>query len=262
MIEAYIHGRKFTYAVKNIDKENDKLFTKLRSDWAAEIEMEQAAAALAERDSKGSPGMLPSPESIAGTSSANSTPTNRQDATPSNSAGSSHSRPMGGLGPNQQQHPMQHRNVERDMPPPHLLVSVNSVFLAARKSQSGGLNAAHYCMEHSQRFLTLPVMAKHYPRTFSRMVYSTYAATDEHEPDIEDEEGELFWPGQLVTGEGLGWVCTMGKAMIKEFGKTYHYIGLEGVIPKPDPVETPSGAGPPPPPSAPDSSSSSMPVQR
>lgn len=258
MIEAFIHGRKFTYAVKGIDKENDRLFNKLRADWIAETERELAKA---ERESKPSPGMLPSPESIAGTSSANSTPaTNRPEGTPNNTPANS-SRPSGGASSQQQSTLAAHRLADQ-MPPPHLTVPVNSVFLASRKSQSGGLNAAHWCMDNSQRFLTLPIMAKHYPRTFSRMVYSTYSATDEHEPDIEDEEGELFWPGQLVTGEGLGWVCTMGKAMIKEFGKNYHYMGLDGVIPKPDPVETPTPAGPAAPSIPPEVSSSSVPVQR
>lgn len=67
------------------------------------------------------------------------------------------------------------------------------------------------------------------------MVYSALGPQEEHEPDIEDEEGELFWPGQSSTGEGLGWVCLMGKAMIKEFGKAYTYKGLDGVVPKPKP---------------------------
>ena len=266
MIEAFIHGRKFSYVVKAIDKENDMLFQKLRNDWTAEMDKE---AALKERESKPSPGMLPSPESIAGASSANSTPTTRPDHTPSSSA-NGHSGPSNGSSAQHQSNSSAQHRFQDQLPPPHLTVSVNSVFMAARKSQSGGVNAAKWCMDNSQRFLTLPIMARHYPRTFQRMVYSTYSATDEHEPDIEDEEGELFWPGQLVTGEGLGWVCTMGKAMIKEFGKNYHYLGLDGVIPKPDPVETPSAAGPaapvstagaPPPPPDP-SSSSSVPIQR
>lgn len=88
-------------------------------------------------------------------------------------------------------------------------------------------------MYDSQKTLNLPIMSRHFPRTFARMMYSSLSANDEIEPDIEDEEGELFWPTQLVTGEGIGWVCTMGKAMIKEFAKNYGYVGMEGVIPKP-----------------------------
>lgn len=249
MIEAFIHGRKFAYSAKAIDKENDNLFQKLKADYIRDLEKE---AAMGERESsKPSPGMLPSPESIAGTSSANSTPSsNRPDSAPSNSVGSSRAAAAAAL--------LQNR---ADLvPPAHYTIPVNTVYVAARKTQSGGLLAARYAMENSQRFLTLPVIAKHFPRTFSRVVYSTYSATDEHEPDIEDEEGELFWPGQLATGEGLGWVCTMGKAMIKEFGKNYHYQGLDGVIPKPAQVETPTPtpAGPAAPSTASDPPSSSV----
>jgi len=92
-------------------------------------------------------------------------------------------------------------------------------------------------MEVSQKTMTLPVMALHFPGTFARMVHSSLLPHEEHEPDIEDEEGELFWPGGCVTGEGLGWVCLMGKAMISEFGKGYGYRGLDGVVPKPKPEE-------------------------
>ncbi|KAH8108097.1 hypothetical protein BXZ70DRAFT_36400 [Cristinia sonorae] len=253
MLEAFIHGRKFTYSAKVIDKENDALYTELRAIWRAELEREEAKAA---REANSSPNMLPSPESIAGSSSANSTPINRSDGTPSTAARNP-SKPS-----TQQQSASAAAARQNEIPPSHIKVSVDGKFIVARKSQSGGLNAAHWCMDNAQRFLTLPVMAKHFPRTFSRMVYSTLSATDEHEPDIEDEEGELFWPGQLVTGEGIGWVCTMGKAMVKEFGKTYHYLGMDGVIPKPDPVETPSSAGPPAAPTGAESSSSSAPVQR
>ena len=73
------------------------------------------------------------------------------------------------------------------------------------------------------------------------MVHSSLLPNEEYEPDIEDEEGELFWPSGCVTGEGLGWVCLMGKAMIQEFGKDYGYRGLEGVVPKPKPEGTGPG---------------------
>ena len=46
---------------------------------------------------------------------------------------------------------------------------------------------------------------------------------------MEDEEGELFWPGQCVTGEGLGWVCLMGRSMLREFGREVGYRGVEGL---------------------------------
>jgi hypothetical protein len=109
-----------------------------------------------------------------------------------------------------------------------------------------GYSKAHWCMDHSQKTLTLPVMKRCFPKTFDRMMGTTLLYNEEHEPDIEDEEGELFWPGQLVTGEGLGWVCLMGKAMVKEFGKEYGYKGIDGVVPKPKPGDdVPTRTNPP-----------------
>jgi hypothetical protein len=101
------------------------------------------------------------------------------------------------------------------------------------KNETMGIQAAAYAMNNSQALLNLPIMARFFPTTFARMISSTLSPNEEHEPDFEDEEGELFWPGQSSTGEGLGWVCLMGKAMIKEFGKAYAYRGLDGVVPKP-----------------------------
>ena len=94
-------------------------------------------------------------------------------------------------------------------------------------------NSAAWCMKKSQETLTLPILREHFPKTFARMVFSTLAYDEEHEPEFEDEEGELFWPDQCITGEGLGWVCLMGKAMIFEFGKEFGYMGKEGIVPKP-----------------------------
>lgn len=88
-------------------------------------------------------------------------------------------------------------------------------------------------MKRAQELLSLRVLAEHYPRTFARMVHSSLGRADETEPDFEDEDGELFWPGSPVTGDGIGWVCLMGKAMIMEFGKDYDYKGVDGAIPKP-----------------------------
>jgi len=81
----------------------------------------------------------------------------------------------------------------------------------------------------------------YFPITFARIIHSSLKYSEEAEPDIEDEEGELFWPTSAETGQGLGWVCLVGKAMIKEFGKDFGYLGYEGVVPKPEP----SGASAP-----------------
>jgi hypothetical protein len=77
-------------------------------------------------------------------------------------------------------------------------------------------------------------LSDHFPNTFKRIVHSSLSYNQEYEPDIEDEEGELFWPGAPSTGEGLGWVCLVGKAMIKEFGRDIGYVGYDGVVPKPE----------------------------
>jgi len=100
--------------------------------------------------------------------------------------------------------------------------------------------------------------------TWARIFGSSLLPTEEYEPDFEDEEGELYWPGQCKMGEGLGWLCLMGKAMIKEFGKGIGYKGVEGVIKKEEFVrgrdmgretQMRNGGGPPsmpyPPPSMP-----------
>ncbi|TDL14109.1 hypothetical protein BD410DRAFT_284978, partial [Rickenella mellea] len=95
-------------------------------------------------------------------------------------------------------------------------------------------NAASYTMDVAQQYLSIPIIREHFPRLFGRMMYSGLTAQDEYEPDMEDDEGELFWPGQCVAGGGLGWVCLMGRGMVKEFGKDVGYEGSAGIIRKPD----------------------------
>ena len=38
------------------------------------------------------------------------------------------------------------------------------------------------------------------------------------------------WPSQVITGQGIGWLCHMGRAMIREFGREYGYRGAEGLL--------------------------------
>lgn len=127
---------------------------------------------------------------------------------------------------------------QRDARPPgHInyehaaLVNINAV--GPFRSQAFGLYEAKKAVDIAGKVITLPIMAKHYPRTFARMVYSSLSINDEHEPDFDDEEGELFWPGQVVGSEGLGWICYMGRAMIKEYAKQYGYKGVDGALPLP-----------------------------
>ncbi|KAN0090819.1 hypothetical protein V8E55_004385 [Tylopilus felleus] len=269
MIEGFIRARKFYYTAKlAVDPELDRTWTKMRSEMAvlsreaekAEMNGTAGAAGQLLLGSQATPQMLPSPASIAPANSANSTPiTNSAGGTPNTNSSSTTLVAS--------QSPSQPRSTQSSQAalPPHLVAhvpnssdgrapSVNMIAAASKatatfgptftftlKEQSNGIVSAGYCMEHAQKYLTLPILARHYPTTFARMVGTSLSAHEEHEPDIEDEEGELFWPGQCVTGEGLGWVCLMGKAMVKEIGRDFGYIGLAGVVPKPEP---PSSASP------------------
>ncbi|KAG1716391.1 hypothetical protein ID866_743 [Astraeus odoratus] len=272
MIEAFIRARTFYYMAKTIiDPELDRAWAKMKSEMVAlsrEAEKSEVAsggtASQLANGSQKTPPMLPSPASIAPASSANSTPiTTSSDSTPSTSSNTLVASQTSSTSSSRSSHAI---NPAALPLPPHLLSHVPSVMdgraptpamvsAAAKatvpfgpatvhglKEQSTAIIAASYCMDQAQRYLSLPIIAQHYPTTFARMMGSSLAAHEEHEPDIEDEEGELLWPTQAVTGEGLGWVCLMGKAMIKEFGKDFGYTGLAGVVRKPD--AAPAGASP------------------
>ncbi|KAJ7446189.1 hypothetical protein B0H11DRAFT_2249012 [Mycena galericulata] len=254
MIEGYIHGRKLVYGTaKNspVDRDLDKLIAATRASIAAAATDAHPPGAIMGSlapKSGATPVMLPSPASLA--PSANSTPTNRDGGTPSSTAGSSLSAAAA-------PHPVTAGMVPSTLPsalmPPeykhvplapsvvsameNVSVPIGPRLLNELKNESLGIANAAFCLNNSQTYLNLPIMARYFPTTFARMVSSTLSPNEEHEPDFEDEEGELFWPSQSSTGEGLGWVCLMGKAMINEFGKTYGYRGLDGVVPKPRPEE-------------------------
>ncbi|KAF8633322.1 hypothetical protein AX17_004495 [Amanita inopinata Kibby_2008] len=253
MIEAFIRARKMAYAGKGSDHSAIEVYNTIKGRIvaAAVKAEEESATGNATSKSQTTPPMLPSPASIAPANSANSTPTNREDATPSTTNGRSASAapaaskrqvkasdypiPLSLV-------PDRYKGVNTIPPIPKpvseaivaVTVPVGPSFVNKHKEVIVELNAAHYCMVQSQATLTLPTVARHFPNTFARMMYTTLLPSEEHEPDFEDEEGEIFWPGQCITGEGLGWVCLMGKAMIKEFGKAYGYRGLDGVVHKPE----------------------------
>ncbi|KIK94982.1 hypothetical protein PAXRUDRAFT_141717 [Paxillus rubicundulus Ve08.2h10] len=269
MIEGFIRARKFYYAAKlTVDPELDRTWAKMKSEMATlsreaeKTEMNGTAGAASQLSlaSQATPQMLPSPASIAPTNSANSTPiTSSSGGTPNTNSSSTT------LVASQSSNPPRSAHTGPVALPPYLVVHVPNgsdgrapsagmiaaaanatasfgpTFTFTLKEQSNGVVSAGYCMDHAQKYLTLPILARHYPTTFARMVGTSLSVHEEHEPDIEDEEGELFWPGQCITGEGLGWVCLMGKAMVKEIGRDFGYIGLIGVVPKP---EVPSGASP------------------
>ena len=269
MIEGFIRARKFFYAAKQVtDPELDRTWAKMKSEMAAysreaeKAEMNGSAVAAGQLSlgSQATPQMLPSPASIAPANSANSTPiTNSAEGTPNTNSSSATLVA-------QSSNPPRSAQSAQAALPPHLVAhvpntsdghapSTNMIEAAAKatasfgptltftlKEQSGGILSAGYSMDYAQKYLTLPILARHYPTTFARLVGTSLSAHEEHEPDIEDEEGELFWPGQCVTGEGLGWVCLMGKSMVKEIGRDFGYIGLTGVVPKPEPPSGTSSA--------------------
>lgn len=221
-----------------------------------------SAATKAELESSGAikaratPPMLPSPASIAGTKSSNSTPSN--EGTPDSNVPTSSNLNANLPAPHppnqtlipQPLLPQRYRDVAI---PVHVMDAMLEVTVTAApplvqnlKNHMSGTTAAGYCMTQSQRTLNIPVLARFFPNTFARVIHTTLSPLEEYEPDFEDEEGELFWPGQTCTGEGLGWVCLLGKAMINEFGKTCGYRGIDGVVSKPK-VEGDDGYVPPPP---------------
>lgn len=261
MIEAFIHGRKMTYITRSeLDSEMDKAHAICKSQLLqAAIKAEQEIASglnpghLVPK-SQATPPMLPSPASIAPSNSANSTPTTRDGSTPNTAASTSSNSPAhlaAPHGPGQTiiPGPLLPDRLQGSPIPAHVMTAMTSVtvpigptLVQNLKNHTALTLAAGWCMTTSQNTLNLPILARFFPNTFARVIHTTLSPTEEHEPDFEDEEGELFWPGQSITGEGLGWVCLMGKAMIKEFGKAYGYRGIDGVIPKPKP-EDEEGSG-------------------
>ncbi|KAJ3791031.1 hypothetical protein GGU11DRAFT_753955 [Lentinula aff. detonsa] len=253
MFHAFIHARIVTHSHRKLRSDLERI---------TEATYQAVNAAITDAASHGSsslgvksqstPPMLPSPASIGATNSANSTPTNR-DGTPisseirsastsSSSAinvppPSSSSSPSGPSIPL----PLLPPEYRTGIPPPHVTAAANSVSapfnlnqLATVNEVSFSLSVAISEMQTAQTHLNFSIMARHFPRTFARMVHSTLKSTEEHEVDFEDDDGELFWPGQSITGDGLGWLCYMGEAMVQEFGKQFDYKGLKGVVPKPD----------------------------
>lgn len=216
MIEAFIYQRRVRYAVmSHVGPEVAKLSSSLPNP----KDLEKARQALPNGQQR-TPGMLPSP---AGTASTNGTPNNQEGGTPNPT--------------NVESDPSSSQLPAPNLPPAvavPLTASVPQPLIWDIKDVVESQNRAAVGMHHAQQTLTLSAMREHFPRTFGRMVYSTLTAQDEHEPDMEDDDGELFWPGQCVTGDGLGWLCNMGRAMVKEFGNEFGYKGMDGIIPKPD----------------------------
>lgn len=202
-----------------VDQENDKLLLRIKLQW----DMQKAAAAQGTQPDP-SPKMLPSPASTS--TSSNSTPLGGHGTAAANHVSSPANPPLRSNAASAS------KPNGYTLPPPEVTYPVNAAFLWENKSQSGGLRAALGAIDRAQQTLNLPVLLKHFPRTFTRMMNTTLSPQDEHEPDFQDDECELHWPGQVITGEGLGWVCLMGMSMVKEFGREFGYQGVDGVVPK------------------------------
>ncbi|KAF9062469.1 hypothetical protein BDP27DRAFT_1368854 [Rhodocollybia butyracea] len=210
MFNAFIHARIVTHCHRKARAELQRVTEVTRQAVSTAIADAVTHGSSLGAKSQSTPPMLPSPASIGATSSANSTPTNRD-------AANSVSAPL------------------------------NLIQLGSMNEVSHSLELAISEMTTAQTHLNFSTMARHFPRTFARMVHSTLKSSEEHEVDFEDDDGELFWPGQSITGEGLAWLCFMGEGMVKEFGKQFEYKGLKGVVPKPDQLHPDPRQRPPPP---------------
>ena len=238
MIEAFIHTRMFVFATKqSADRELDKLMVQARALVENVSAPPGSAAGTPLTAAQSTPPMLPSPASIVASSSANSTPTSRPSGTPTAASDTSASaapvRPTPTPAPRSREQPFR-----LGRPPPLIAnsvsVEISAAFTHTLKTLTQHVTWASHCTRQSQALLTLRILSDHFPNTFKRIVHSSLSYNQEYESDIEDEEGELFWPGAPSTGEGLGWVCLVGKAMIKEFGRDIGYLGYDGVVPKPE----------------------------
>jgi hypothetical protein len=247
MLQGFIVGRMLAFANQyTIVPELNRLKTR-QEQLAAE-----AAALSAQSQPFGAngnlkastPPMLPSPASI-GTGSANSTP----NAKPSPGAGGPGAGSGSGSGPGSGSGsgaasgstPSSIAAARLQAAPPatnpaDVPVPVQLSFLATVRDHAWQEQQARELLAKAQAPLALPTLRQHFPKTFARMVHTTLGAAEEHEPDLEDDDGELFWPGQALTGEGIGWVCLMGRAMLREIGREYGYQGLSGAVPKPGPT--------------------------
>lgn len=260
MIEGFIHARKVKFQARMESDNIGQLWQQTRSAMhsaAREEDLKSSSSLLSTGASHLTPQGLPSPANSAPTTSAHSTPTNLIDR--AHEGGASSSRTL---------FPGASPNVPPQLPPfpvefmaggfprasngdrateqmklaaSKVTVEVSPHMMNHLHNQTQWLLQAQTCLKASETTLNLPKLAKSFPVTFARMIHSSLGPDEEYQPDMEDEEGELYWPGQCISGEGLGWVCLMGKAMISELGKDIGYIGLQGVIPKPK-AEAPSGS--------------------
>jgi hypothetical protein len=244
MIEAYINYRKFVYACldrrgkdgqskEGLESTSTRLYREIERQQQAAVDV-LAQAAVSQKHGSGSvntPTMLPSPASA---SSVNSTPT-MANRSPVNPSPSNQPQPSSSVPPQLAPNPPQPSSTHPPGPIPTAFpLMLQPETIAAFRNQNLAIHAAQWCSHLASQYLSIPILMRHFPTAWARIAGSSLSADEEHEPDIEDDEGELYWPGQSQIGEGLGWVCLMGKAMVKEFGKGIGYLGIDGVIRKED----------------------------
>lgn len=257
MLEGYIHQRKLWHTITS-RLEPAVRKTSAMCESAVDQAISQAESTASSFPGQGAtPPMLPSPASITATNSANSTPTGRSIGTP-NAAGpsapSSSSILLSSQIPRRMAEKLTRKGRDKHISP-EAASAISKITVAIEPAMVQDLldvvqqfSQTRSCFGNAQT-LTMHTMSRHFPKTYSRIVSSLLTAQEEHEPVFGDDESELFWPPPPATAEGLGWVCLMGRAMTREFGEAYGYLGEKGLIAKPEPDEASSrhsSARPPP----------------
>lgn len=214
MIEAFVRQRVVRYRLgPQLDRRTGEYMAEVNRMRARAAEKAKAKVVPPEKS-------LPSPDTDA--ASASSTPANQNNGTPAL---------KGDVRPEDMKRPS--KPMPSDAAVANELIPVPVSHIEAMRHLIVEQMRASIEMKNSQKTLSLAIMREHFPHTYARMVQSTLAAEEEYEPDMEDGEGELFWPNQCVTGDGVAWVCLMGRAMTREFGKDIGYLNIHGIIPKP-----------------------------
>jgi hypothetical protein len=249
-IEAFIRARLMFYNARSLPV--GKITSSVLTAVAQAAEQAEKANSSDNLDAScTTPKMLPSPASIGGTS-ARSTPTSSGTPNPTQTAASSGTASSVSGPPivlpipsNFMPSTYQDSYHKTGSVPKNVLDAMASArgvihpTLAQRVAdETNDIKKASEALAVSQKYLTLPVMFRAFPRTFARCVHSSLDSAEEWAPDFRDDDCELSWPGQALNGQGLGWLCLMGKAMVHEFGKPYGYRGLAGAIPKTAPAQT------------------------
>jgi hypothetical protein len=220
MIDAFIHGRRIADVMGSFLQYDIK---------AAREALDKQVKQCYEDDKPAAVSMLPSPNPSTAAGSAASTPIGAHGTSPAAAASAAPLSDRAKYFPKRYFEPAHGQTVAPPVKADSIALSFTPPAVINLHDASVWHTAAKECAREAERTLTLPVLYKHFPRTFARMALSTLQSGDEAQLDLDDAEGELCWPGQLATGDSIGWVCLMGRAMIMEFGKDFGYKGVDGV---------------------------------